>query len=1170
MMPKTVLGYAGVAEIAGDAVHVQVVGESDRGRLVVQEISTMKTHVIERRAFVDDLAVAPEPISDEVRTAAITLTQAVERARAMAGQDGLLGQEDYQVLLGELDETDQYPFASALLEHGVSVRTGRRAAVDVLTDPHEGDDPSAKSPEPWQGPGGAGEAQGAGADTDDQPGLYPWDAVDRMPSNEHGTTEHDYPAVREIEGQAELRSGEAQCGSCGHRDYAKNFDEREDGADGLQCPQCRATDIKLAQDWRDQGRYDYSSMDATCVCGHRLGDHSAEPPRDCFYGQMGEPGPACTCEKFRKSRKRSHVEPDADALVARQGSYGSGTETVVVFTTVGNKSKRHLATCPMVERLRNRGMRGRFVILTEQEAVDEALEERGYPISNCACVKGMALPLWDPIEWDEETEASLAPQEKDAEFGWSGTELVDERWAQVSMQDLIDSPRGRPEDPVEEGAKDAVEDLPGAPKVSRRRAQQPGIPREEFERRQQDMWEDEGGQQRLDLDPRPAPEEKEAQQGNCTCPEPTVTIEHPTPCRVCGGNVPEDWGDLDVEADLASPSGRDRGLNPSVHEQINEAYTDVNQSEDPDLHLGRRSVLDAVDAAVLSAYRAGLSMAKIAEQHGVSERTVSNFLRGHGVQARTLADSHRVRSLDESVFDTVTPESAYWVGFLMADGAVTTHRQGAPQIRVNLSETDREHLLKFRSFLKSSHTVSRIVLNDHRPGWENSQPQASLSVASARLSEALARFGVVPRKSKTAEVRGGLEHNRDFWRGVVDGDGSVGFSGGRPVLQLAGSRPLMEQFLSYVQTVAETKAQVRPSGPIWAIGVTGKAAVQVIQALYEGSRVSLDRKRVKAEGILGLPNDNAKLTGRAYHCTKCGALFVRHGDEKFATIRNGSGHEETCPEHAKFLLLNPEWRTADKPGSPAIPAPYGPDIPLSDDLTMFDDLDADEGSVVQHHASGDGDAGIAGDKFEPEPTGDGVDSNEDPEDKEPFEFGVLAVRDLLAQGVDNRQSDPNVQTNVDEQQDDRAIDRPPAQEDLRYSVRRLIGSACQHGVDENYELVTSPAYNQMFGEPPGGDEIVMRCRICGAERRIDSKTHRVRDIPGDQQRSAESIQQRYAQLREAALDAYEMLRELHRRDWRRVPLRPIDILRAALDDTSESEKRSLSAGISETVARKKK
>jgi hypothetical protein len=749
MMPKTVLGYAGVAEIAGDAVHVQVVGESDRGRLVVQEISTMKTHVIERRAFVDDLAVAPEPISDEVRTAAITLSQAVERARAMAGQDGLLGQEDYQVLLGELDETDQYPFASALLEHGVSVRTGRRAAVDVLTDPHEGDDPSAKSPEPWQGPGGAGEAQGAGADTDDQPGLYPWDAVDRMPSNEHGTTEHDYPAVREIEGER------------------------------------------------------------------------------------------------------------------RQGAYSSGTETVVVFTTVGYKSKRHLATCPMVERLRNRGMRGRFVILTEQEAVDEALEERGYPISNCACVKGMALPLWDPIEWDEETEASLAPQEKDAEFGWSGTELVDERWAQVSMQDLIDSPRGRPEDPVEEGAKDAVEDLPGAPKISRRRAQQPGIPREEFERRQQDMWEDEGGQQRLDLDPRPAPEEK--------------------------------------DADLASPSGRDRGLNPSVHEQIGDAYQSLNQSEDPDLHLGSK----AVDVGVL---------------------------------------------------------------------------------------------------------------------------------------------------------------------------------------------------------------ELRPHVRVFAL-----VASPVVELLRKASACPWDAT-----------------------CASCAALFIWRDGKLHSTIRSASGHDLSCPAHR---------RISDKPGSPAIPAPYGPDIPLSDDLTMFDDLDADEGSVVQHHASDDGDVGIAGDKFEPEPTGDGVDSNEDPEDKEPFEFGVLAVRDLLAQGVDNRQSDPNVQTNVDEQQDDRAIERPPAQEDLHYSMKRIVGAACQHGVDENYELVTSPAYNQMFGEPPEGNEIVMRCRICGAERRIDSKTHRVRDIPGDQQRSAESIQQRYAQLREAALDAYAVLRELHCRDWRRVPIRPIDILRAALDDT---------------------
>lgn len=54
----------------------------------------------------------------------ISLSDAVERARTMAGDDGLLYQESYDLLVSKLDETDRYAFTMALLDNGILTRTG--------------------------------------------------------------------------------------------------------------------------------------------------------------------------------------------------------------------------------------------------------------------------------------------------------------------------------------------------------------------------------------------------------------------------------------------------------------------------------------------------------------------------------------------------------------------------------------------------------------------------------------------------------------------------------------------------------------------------------------------------------------------------------------------------------------------------------------------------------------------------------------------------------------------------------------------------------------------------------------------------------------------------------------------------------------------------------------
>jgi len=49
------------------------------------------------------------------------------------------------------------------------------------------------------------------------------------------------------------------------------------------------------------GKYAIRNLEAVCVCGHTVGMHTAENPRECIAGDFTETH--CNCERFKKTRK---------------------------------------------------------------------------------------------------------------------------------------------------------------------------------------------------------------------------------------------------------------------------------------------------------------------------------------------------------------------------------------------------------------------------------------------------------------------------------------------------------------------------------------------------------------------------------------------------------------------------------------------------------------------------------------------------------------------------------------------------------------------------------------------------------------------------------------------------------------------------------------------------
>jgi hypothetical protein len=207
-----------------------------------------------------------------------------------------------------------------------------------------------------------------------------------------------------------------------------------------------------------------------------------------------------------------------------------------------------------------------------------------------------------------------------------------------------------------------------------------------------------------------------------------------------------------------------------------------------------------------------------------------------------MSEARRTCTLNQTAFDVVSEESAYWIGFLMADGCVHHPKNGSPQIILRLNNSDREHLQSFKNFLGSSSKI--IPAKDHT---------VSLTVTSRRIADTLSRYGIIQRKSLNAKVSG-LEHDRHFWRGVIDGDGwihSNPLNKKSGLINLCGSQNLTSQFASYALEIAGGKLPAfERRENLFIVRLYSDRAMRVIKCLYSDCSISLPRKQERADRVI--------------------------------------------------------------------------------------------------------------------------------------------------------------------------------------------------------------------------------------------------------------------------------------------------------------------------------
>lgn len=200
--------------------------------------------------------------------------------------------------------------------------------------------------------------------------------------------------------------------------------------------------------------------------------------------------------------------------------------------------------------------------------------------------------------------------------------------------------------------------------------------------------------------------------------------------------------------------------------------------------------------------------------------------------------NHNRKFNNARIFENIdTEEKAYWLGFLAADGYVSSGEKDY-KIELALSGKDKGHIEKFKEFIGLNNKIQYRALKGgyeaYRYGFRNKL-----------LKQDLTKNGCPPQKSLILEfptetqVPNHLIHH--YMRGYFDGDGWITYTGTTRQVGVIGT----EKFLSKMKEVfnlPDNKLHDVHGGPQRRYLFSGQASKEFISTLYKDATIYLDRK----------------------------------------------------------------------------------------------------------------------------------------------------------------------------------------------------------------------------------------------------------------------------------------------------------------------------------------
>jgi len=202
-------------------------------------------------------------------------------------------------------------------------------------------------------------------------------------------------------------------------------------------------------------------------------------------------------------------------------------------------------------------------------------------------------------------------------------------------------------------------------------------------------------------------------------------------------------------------------------------------------------------------------------------------------EKQAFIESVRKYPIEQNSFDNLRGDAKYWIGYIMARGSVKRSSPGSPSVKISALKEDRNHLDKFKEFIKSG-----LSIYDHKK-----RGVYEFEFRSGKIVSELEKYGIHDHMGYHQKVKR-LEDDKDFWRGFIDGNGRFEVSIRDNIyLRVNKGGELIRQFKTFAEKIlkhslGEPKLEVKN----WSLTIAGTNAVELYEKLwYDKNSIALDR-----------------------------------------------------------------------------------------------------------------------------------------------------------------------------------------------------------------------------------------------------------------------------------------------------------------------------------------
>lgn len=262
------------------------------------------------------------------------------------------------------------------------------------------------------------------------------------------------------------------------------------------------------------------------------------------------------------------------------------------------------------------------------------------------------------------------------------------------------------------------------------------------------------------------------------------------------------------------------------------------------------------------------SLTKISKKYGIERHSFSRRLKELGYEV--INHQNKVK-FNEYIFDTIdTEEKAYWLGFIFADGYVSSTGN---RFELSLKSSDALHLEKFNKFIGGE--VNKVKIN--KVYCNNVEcERCRWFINNKYFREKLISLGCIANKSlilkfPNESIFKSKSLIRHFIRGYWDGDGCLSWYNKEhtiPVVSVLGTENMLEGIKKHIPMLSNCSLYLsnKENEITKVLSAKHKLAFNVTEYLYSDATIYLDRKyekyleycRLYEKSYRGLENKNGE------------------------------------------------------------------------------------------------------------------------------------------------------------------------------------------------------------------------------------------------------------------------------------------------------------------------